>query len=211
MIPGLFKGGVPKMVYELSKAQIYIGNSVDIYTTDYNSDEKVIVSEKISDNGITIFYFKAEKKFGSISSAELLKYLEKNIFNYDIVHFHNTFHILNYLGIKICLRNKMKFFIHPHGALDPNLIDENPFIQRVKKKIYIKYFESKNLDNANCVFCLSENEKIQIAKWCTTQKIIIVPNGINFATKPKRIKPLPNTGSLIYGYLGRIEPKRVCI
>src|SRR5207249_2317187 len=59
-IPGRYRGGIPKMVAELSHEQYKLGHQVFIYTTDYNLyvKETVPYNEDVVFNGAKIRFFR---------------------------------------------------------------------------------------------------------------------------------------------------------
>lgn len=206
-VPGQFKGGVQKVALELACAQKELGLNVEIWTL---SGSKSI--DTVCHNGVNVKYFKSEKTFGVSGSKSLIDELDKVKSEIAIVHAHNTFHKLNLQVGQFCNENQTPVYYHPHGALDPSLFSGFGF-QAIKKKIYIKFFEARNLRCADGVFALTENEKSQLIQLGIKDNIIVLPNGIeqnsviesnyNFRAKHKI-----NIGAKVFLFVGRIVPKK---
>lgn len=205
--PGEFKGGVQKVTLELASAQKKIGMDVEIWTLSKDENKKSIIY-----NDVPVKYFKPEVLFGVYNSVELIKSLENEKINISIIHSHNTYHPLNLQIGKFCRLNKIPVFYHPHGALDSSLFNGYSF-QALKKKLYIKFFEAKNLKGANGVFALTENEKQQLLELGVDKNVYVLPNGIHKSQNVERCSYLHqrynlSEGDRIFLFVGRVVHKK---
>ncbi len=215
-IPGSFRGGVPKVVFELGQAQASLGHRVAIYTTDLNSGirVKVPVNESVDVGGIEIRYFRALENI-YYSSPSLARNLMKAGRDYDIIHSHNTFLALNSYAAKTSKHWQIPLFYHVHGALDPLVVrrGQGSFL---KKAVYIRLFERSHYGAAQGLIALTQNEASQLAQYNFPTPVYIVPNGLDTTGFPpsaemrhafRRQYGIGPDKSVIL-YLGRIARKK---
>lgn len=206
-IPGRYTGGVSKVVYELARSQsqktrteIWVCNTDGRGTTvDYGS--------------LRIRYLRA-KSWGSVLSSEHLRselFAHRN--QISVLHGHNTFHPLNLQMGKFASKHKIPTFYHPHGALDPQLMQGVNF-RAIKKRIYVNLLEVPNLNRAACVFALTQHEAAQLRSIGVRTQIKVIPNGIFFEQPPKngsinfRLQNHIHEDLKIVLYVGRIVAKK---
>ena len=206
-IPGQFKGGVQKVSLELACAQKSLGLDVELWTLSGSENWDSVIF-----NDVPVRYFKSESVFGVFGSKEMLDELQKMKSLISVVHAHNTFHRLNLQVGAFCKKNSVSVFYHPHGALDPSLFSGLSF-QSIKKKLYIKFFEARNLKIANGIFALTENEKLQLCQLGVKDNIIVLPNGISDNEFIDVIPGFRKANDLdqdakIFLFVGRIVPKK---
>lgn len=173
-IPNNYRGGIAKIVFELSQAQVALGHQVTIYTTNVNSG---VVVEGLADNitqGVSLRYFRRDNSWYESKALKLA--LSKA--DADVIHCHNTFLALNLYGAQISRRYQIPLFFHTHGALDPLVVNSSR-LGSLKKNVYIRLIERRNLQTAASIFANSEQEKEQIQYWGVGVPIAILPNGIN--------------------------------
>lgn len=212
-LPGCFRGGISKAVFELSVAQAGHGHSVDIYTTVLNSGKptlKLPGSVEWSD-GVRIRYFDVVNRQW-YTSPSLRSSLEAHLHEYDVIHGHNTYLALNRYAAKAAGGRKPLFF-HVHGALDPVVVRAG-FTRRLRKEAYIRWFERSNFSAASGIIALSKIESAHLRQWGITRPIYVVPNGINVqhpdlaAAKVFRDRYSIREDEPIVAYVGRIVPKK---
>src|SRR5689334_14996511 len=116
-IPGNFRGGIPKIVYELSQAQVQLGHEVTIYTTEFNSSVRVQVpfDAPIKSEGIYIQYFPVTNPRW-MQSPNMRRTLLDSAKQYDVIHSHNTFLALNRYVAEAHRDSGIPIFYHTHGA-----------------------------------------------------------------------------------------------
>lgn len=215
LIPGEFKGGIAKAVYELAVAQAEVGCRVQIWTTNINGSKKF---EQLTDTvkqvneNLLIKYFEGKRGLSFTSSQMLKALLETSEF--DVVHSHNTFLPFNRYAYLYKKKHGKKLFYHPHGALDPIVVNKG-FLKSIKKNFYINFFEKKHLNAANAIFGLTQSEVEQVSTLTNNKKIFLLPNGIslnNAGYQPE--KPAASVLSTVekdtvyLGFIGRINAKK---
>jgi glycosyltransferase involved in cell wall biosynthesis len=177
-IPGEFRGGVSKVVFDLGRAQVQLGHAVSIYTTNYNSTvpANVPAGGAVEADGVDIRYFHVDEPRW-FRSDSLRQALLREVRTYDILHGHNTFLALNRYAAEAHDRSGQPLFFHVHGALDPVVVNQG-LVKSLRKHIYISTVERRVLDDADGIFALSENEELQIRHYGVHAPILIVPNGV---------------------------------
>lgn len=207
--PDVFAGGVAKMVLELATAQSAFRKVV---ICAYASDQRNEV--RINDN-LHIKYFRGSKFLDVVYSTEICRYLIAEKERILVIHAHNTFHPLNRQVSKVAASLCVPIFFHPHGALDPVLF-RGFSIQNLKKMLYVRLVELRNLNQSTGVFALTALEKIQLLSIGVKKPIYVVPNGISFASTPSEqidttsliaAQEIPNDSQKIL-YVGRIAKKK---
>ncbi|MBX2997183.1 MAG: glycosyltransferase [Caldilineaceae bacterium] len=215
-IPGNYRGGIAKVVYELSRAIVQVGHEVTIFTTNYNSGvlTDVPLERAVCSEGVTIQYFPVTNRrwmWSPQMRSAILNFAPQ----YDVIHGHNTFLALNKYVIDAKLNFRLPAFFHIHGALDPIVINKG-IIRKIRKLLYIALVERRNYDAADALFAITETERRQISRFTTKPPIYIVPNGVNMPTKSPmnvsrndfRIDLRLHDGQPVILFIGRIVPKK---
>jgi glycosyltransferase involved in cell wall biosynthesis len=205
LVPNRYKGGIPKAVYELARAQAQSGHRVAVYTTNYNSDERFDLTEDnrfLLSEGVEIHYFKAFKA-GVLFSSSLYNALKHQASGFDVLHAHNVFHPLNQYASRIGQRLGVPVFFHIHGSLDPGVVQKG-FLKSGKKKAYLSLFEIPALRKAAGIFAISQDEAEQMRQLLPRVPIHFLPNGTVLPALRKNVEsPLVK---LVF--IGRIHPKK---
>lgn len=205
LVPGQYRGGVPKAVYELAKAQADLNHAVTVYTTNFNSDRKFTLTDQNrlrESEGVTICYFKAFR-MGVLFSPALHNSLEKNVGQFDVIHAHSIFHPLNQYVDGVARQAKIPVYYSIHGSLDPRVLDKGA-TKRLKKKLYLKWFEIPALKRSSGLIALSENEKKQISRLVGSVPVYILPNGTTLPALPEKVR----FRGIKLVFVGRIHPKK---
>jgi glycosyltransferase involved in cell wall biosynthesis len=174
-LPGMFAGGVQKMVYELASAQRRLGANVEIWTVD-----AARAGSKELHAGLPIRYFKPDEAWGYVRSAALLGEMAE-LAEDAIIHAHSTFHPLNHDVAATAGRLGLKIFFHPHCALDPVLFS-GWSIKSVKKRLYLRFIGIPDLNKAAGIFALTPLEAEQLVTLGVKSPLHVVPNGITCST-----------------------------
>jgi glycosyltransferase involved in cell wall biosynthesis len=215
-VPGNYRGGVPKIVFELAQAQVAIGHEVMVYTTNYNSSVKIQVplDKTVEAYGVKIRYFPTQYTRW-FHSPELKKCLLSRDFEYDILHSHNSWLALNKYASEAKQKSGRPLFYHGHGAFDPIVINKGG-LKRLRKLLYLKLVELTNYRHANTVFANTPNEVEQIRALGVRTPIHILPNGIRInefkhyqeGAKAFRKRTGITEGESVILYLGRLVAKK---
>jgi glycosyltransferase involved in cell wall biosynthesis len=209
-IPGNFRGGISKIVFELSAAQVALGHHVQIVTTDRNSYQSAKVPSNATVSGVDIAYFPV-----TWSSWMRSPKMRKALLGADThaIHSHNTFLAPNCYASEAARHLSVPVFYHTHGALDPVLFRKGT-IQGCKKQLYLKLVEKLNYAQAAMLFANSVSEVEQIRHWGIGQPVTILPNGIDcnrLSMGDKNSWRIANgisPDAIVLLFVGRIVPKK---
>lgn len=205
-IPGVFIGGIQKVVYELARHQCLIeGYHVSIYAL-YDEDRDIGMGMEFIRDGIHFRYFKPDGKWHlRAQSPELLNELRKNSNDYDVIHSHNVFSPINRYVYSI--RNLFLGVVchHLHGSLFSIRKTGFGTFKHFMKLGYTKLIEVRLLNAADCIFCLSREEYEDAKSWgINAKKLELTNNGVS----PHEIDcdRIFDDNSTTILYLGRITP-----
>jgi glycogen(starch) synthase len=169
--------------YELSKAQVSLGNKVTVWAGGWNnnrnevSEDGLIVKRlgsRVKDFGIFPFY----------APSSILRYLlYRDKLNIDIVHGHNFhpagFNLLHWLGI-----NRIPFVIHMHMNAAQRMHTHWENVSRMTRMLEWKFSiwaERLSCTLADAIICVSQSVFDQTIHWygVETSNAYIVSNGVN--------------------------------
>lgn len=201
--PGSFTGGVAKVVHEISKAQVSLGHQVEVWPAQFG--ETITTPD-----GVVVRPLGRKVFLGNIRAADLSAVLG-DAGAPDIIHAHSTFHFLNLQAGRLAKKMQRPIFYHPHGALDPSLM-EGFGAKELKKRLYIRLMEVPNLNRADGVFALSDFELRQLRQIGVKSPIHVLPNGIdeNRLVLDERARNSPSKDGAMVNilFIGRINPKK---
>lgn len=207
-LPGIFAGGVQKMVYELASAQRRVGANVEIWTVDADRAGNTEFHA-----GLPIRYFKPDVAWGYARSAALVGEMAE-LQGDAIIHAHSTFHPLNHDVADTARRLGLKIFFHPHGALD-SVLFSGWSIKSLKKRLYLRFIGIPDLNTATGIFALTPLEAEQLVSLGVKSPINIVPNGITYSTDAdsKSVASFRSTHQIspqdkVILFVGRIAAKK---
>jgi len=202
-------GGTARIATDQSNELVKRGYKVDILTLDkkkYNKNEK--------------FYFKlinlGINKKKNIFSLTFFLWILKNWKKYDVFLIDG---IWEFSTIVASFFLKKKYFVFIHGQIDQYFSSE--FYKKIKKKIYWKLIEKKNLLNSKSVILSGEAEQKMFKNTFVDTKNIpfkTINYGIskfNFFNLEKKLKKIKKKHKKILEkkyilFIGRIHPKKGC-
>lgn len=206
-------GGCTRAAYEISRELIKIGHNVTMLTTDMYKPNKRYNIKKNPEfiNGLEIYRFRnlsnklAWKRY-LYTDIGIIRFLRKNICEYDVVHLQDFKSFQTIATTYYCKKFKVPFVLQPHGGtLNRGKLD--PVI------VFDKFFTNKALKYSSYVIALNKYEKSRLKNYGVNEdKIKIVPNGINlteYDNLPERgefrRKYLIGDDEKMILYLGRIH------
>ena len=213
-VPAFSYGGPVKVSSDLAEGLVKKGHSVTVVTTDVldKKNRTRIKSEVI--NGVAVVRCKnvsnyLAKQFNLYLPIGFRAWLKKNIAEYDIVHCHDFFTILNILTSNYCKKLNIPYIIQPHGCLD--MIRQKSKLFRIKQA-FLFLFKGV-VDESEYIIALVDKEKdeIETVYRNVLTKIKIIPNGIDYK-KNKNIREIdlhhkyniPDNNKIIV-FLGRVQ------
>lgn len=207
-------GGCARVAYELSKELANRGHDVTILTTDLYTPNQRYTPNNDSKyhDGIKIIRFKYISdilawKHKVYLSMDLVKYLNRHISEYDLIHLQDLISIHAFATAISCKKNNIPYILSTHGSI-PWLYEKNiiNFIYNfVCGKLILKY--------ASKILASNEVEANQCKKiGINENKLEIVPNGaplFNLESLPRkgefREKYSITLDEKIILYLGRLH------
>ena len=153
---------------------------ITVITTDALDTSSRIKKMKETIDWLKIYRFKnISNKLAKFHNIHLPlwmnKRLKQNIQNYNIVHIHDILNIPAILWSKIARKNKIKYFLHPHGTLSDTRIKSR---KSIIKETLLKVF-SKMMNWANWIFALTKQEEKEISKYTKNKNIFNLPNWLD--------------------------------
>jgi glycosyltransferase involved in cell wall biosynthesis len=92
----------------------------------------------------------------------------------DIVHVHTLWSPLNVAARYACRKHNKPYVLMPHGMLDPYSLS----VKALKKSVYMKFFESRNMARAErMIYTTSEEENLAALAGLRLPRGAIVPLG----------------------------------
>ncbi|WP_426527968.1 glycosyltransferase [Bradyrhizobium sp. McL0615] len=204
-------GGPPVVVENFISETSRSGHSSHIISTFAlcRGDENIL-RERMGRYAPTTFLTGVETfPFVSRTGAEKLNALVRQA---DIVHVHTLWSPLNVAARYACKRHAKPYVLMPHGMLDPYSLS----INALKKTIYLKLFESRNIARAQrMIYTTSEEEKLAALAGLRLPRGEIVPLGAQASStlrddlKIEFLKNYPQAeGKRLLLFLGRLHHKK---
>lgn len=214
--PAWAYGGIPRVVYELSRELVRAGHDVSVYTTDVLDKDsrysKATLDAEI--DGIKVSYF---KNFSNKLAHDLQIYLpegmrgkvEETLGSFDIIHLHGHRHFLNNIVRSYAKKIGKPYILSGHGTVVR--------IERrvAAKAVFDKLFGEKVLRDAAGFIAVSNNEVEQYAEFGVDKsRVRTVYNGIDVDA----YEALPKSGTFrekyalgdkeIVLFLGKMTPRK---
>lgn len=203
-------GGVVRAVLDLSAQLASTGDRVTLVTCD-GAD---IPPAWFQLNSATpsILTLAGMVANGALLAPSSLNKLRPVLERADVVHLHGMWTSANLQVASMAKELGKAYVLSPHGMLD-----DWPMSQRtLKKKIYLRLFGRRLLNDASAVHCTAEAELQQSSKWFNSGRGVSVP--LVFDTRPFEKLPGPglarehypqiNTGKPSILFLSRINYKK---
>ncbi|MGO8734234.1 MAG: glycosyltransferase family 4 protein [Terriglobia bacterium] len=204
--PGL--GGPTLNAYYLTKALVARGHTVTVTCTNLASrDEKLFPeTRRVLYEGIDVIYFKTYRlmplgshSFGLFVPPGIVAFLRRDLKNYDVVHLEGLRAFDNIAASYFCRKYKVPYVIQGRGTMGRN------YSSLLAKYIFDLLLAKPILDGCRLFVASSTFELKDYTRFVnSTQKVVVIPNGINAAEYAK----LPDKGGFRRRY-GIAEPKLV--
>ncbi len=186
--PAWSYGWIARVMYDLSKQLVNDWYNVDAITTDvFDNTSRYNKTSNIVEN-INIFYFRnisniIANRFKIPVPIGLLKWLNNNIKNYNIVHiwdFRNIFNLIVYL---YCKKNNIPFIVSPFWTVPYKL-----GLKWIIKKIFDLIWSKNFLKDAKYISVQTQSEFDELINfWINKDKIKLIPLMIDY----DKFKDLP--------------------
>ncbi|MCL5776848.1 glycosyltransferase [Limibaculum sp. FT325] len=151
-------GGPPVVVRRLAENASRFGWDASILTTSLMcpDDGTELYAELSREFDIKVLPIDRPRLLGHASTAA--EALNDAVRAADLVHIHTLWHPLNTIARRACQRHNVPYVLSPHGMLDPFAMS----IRALKKSVYLRLIECRNLREAELVV-FATNEERQLA------------------------------------------------
>lgn len=214
--PAWAYGGIPRVVYELSKELAGRGHEVTVYTTDVlDQFSRCAMSGKETVvDGIKVRYFRNISNKMAYAAQVFLpeglcEAVGHAVSGFDIIHLHGHRNFLNNIVHYYAGKFNKKYVLSGHGTI--------PRIERRigAKVIFDMFFGNRVLKDAERFIAVSAHEVRQyMAMGIERDKISVIYNGIDTGAynilpeKDSFRKKYGLTGKKIILFLGKITPRK---
>lgn len=213
-LPAYRYGGPIQSVHSLNKWLVRAGAEVTVYTTaiDGPVDLDVPLGVPVDHDGVQVFYFRPGMPRSWFYSPELCRALDAGTKEFDIMHVTSVFLAASSLGARAARAAGVPYLVSPRGSLmRAPLEKKNP----LKKSVYLRLVERRNLENADAVHFTAESEQAEYAALgYRLRRGIVIPNGLDPETLPEgdaaafRAKYGIAPGQKVVLFLGRLSWKK---
>jgi glycosyltransferase involved in cell wall biosynthesis len=148
------------------------------------------------------------KTFGF--SPGLKRQLEARVQSPGVIHSHGLWMYPGLAARKCAGKKDSRLVISPHGMLEPWALYHSGW----KKKLAERLFESKNLQQADCLHALCRAEAENFRRYGLKNPVAIIPNGVDLAELEQQpgdafLEKFPATkGRRRILFLSRLHPKK---
>ena len=215
--PAWAYGGIPRVVYEVSRRLFRLGHEVTVITTDvYDENSRVCVdASPITIEGVRTFYV---RNFSNRLAYSMQVFLPgrlpdeavEQIRRADVVHMHGHRHLLNHLAFTHVRKWRIPYVFSAHGT---TLRVESRLLA---KKVYDRVAGNRLLRGAAAYLAVSDAERRQyLTAELRESKIHVIRNGLSI----EEYRDLPPRGEFrdqfgIMGgapvvlFLGKVTPRK---
>lgn len=215
--PAWAYGGIPRVVYEVSRRQVRMGHEVTVITTDvYDAKSRVVVdASPVSIEGVRTFYV---RNFSNRLAYSMQVFLPaalpdeavEQLRRADVVHMHGHRHLLNHLAFRHVARWRIPYVFSGHGT---TLRIETKLLV---KRVYDRVLGDRLLRGAAAYLAVSEAERQQYVRAGLREtKIHVIHNGVpldEFRDLPPRGEFRDQYGigaeARVVLFLGKITPRK---
>nr|WP_235927060.1 glycosyltransferase [Gloeocapsopsis dulcis] len=211
------RGGPSRAVLEMVKALQRQGIESEIATTNDNGSGllEVPLEQQVTYADVPVWFFPrlspgiaAIREFAV--SWSLTNWLQQHLYDYDLLHIHAIFSYPSTIGMAIARQHNHPYLVSPHGLLNRWSLKQ----QALKKQIYLKLIEQRNLNSSKAVHFTAFAEAQETASLKLIAPSSVIPLGITspaviFKAREKLRQKLKLSDSQpILLFLGRIHPKK---
>jgi len=208
--PAWQAGGGGRAFSQLCRGLVASGIDVTVYTTDSSGSGwlDVPLNRPVEVGGVEVYYFHTEMPRWFRYSKALGEACRKTIGEFDLVHLASFW---NYPGIPAgaeARRQGVPYVISTHGTLVSYALRQG----WLKKWLYMKAVEERNLRHAAAIHYTTELEREAMAYLRLPNPTFVIPNGLNFRefdALPARDVALRRLGlsedSIVLAFLGRLN------
>ncbi len=211
--PAWSMGGVVRGTSLLCRTLSALGLDVTVYTTDSAGSGRldVPINQPVDVGGVKVYYFYTATPKTVYYSRALAKACRESLSTFDLVH---TATLWDYLGIVVgaeARKQRVPHVFSTDGAVQEGELKRS----HLKKLVFLKLFEMRNLRGAAAIRYVSEVEREQTAHLGLQTPSFMIPHGLDF----REFEHLPERrvaraelevadDAQVVGYLGRLHLRK---
>lgn len=211
------RGGTSLAVLNMVKALRINNIDAEIITTNDNGDYllNVPLQQRVEYQQVPIWFFsrfspvvKAVREYAF--SWQLTVWLWQNISRYDLLHIHAIFSYVSTIAMAIARCKHVPYIVVPHGLLSEWSLEQSS----LKKQIYLRLIEEKNLKYSQAIHLTSQQEQQEFINLAFSIPSFVLPLGIflpslipNARSRLRQILNIPADEPVIL-FLSRLHPKK---
>lgn len=210
-VPAYRFGGPLRVAHSLGKALVRQGHEVVVCAINLKNEKEDLsapLDEPIDVDSVKVFYEKTRLSRYWGFSPSLYRRVKEEIQDADVALVHAHYQFANWTGAYLARKHEKPYVIFAHGSFNRWGVARR---SRLKKKLYLRLFERRNIEGSISIAFNSEEEK-QFSFF--SEKGVIIPSGID----PSEFHELPASDSwrgshnlndkIVYLYLGRLNPQQ---
>lgn len=122
----------------------------------------------------------------------------------DMAHINGIWDPQNWLFQKVCINQRIKVLLSPHGMLEPYILKRN----YLKKRLALSLYQKKAIQSADYLHATASAELSQIRKLGFSCPAMIIPNGIDASEVIQKSDFRTQEIEKNILFLSRIHPKK---
>ncbi|ACU59863.1 XrtY-associated glycosyltransferase XYAG1 [Chitinophaga pinensis] len=203
--PAYIYGGPIYSSSALCEQLVADGHKVTVLTTTANGEVELDVPPGVAQNidGVSTLYFKRVTKDNTNFSPDLVKYLYKNIKQYDAVHIHSWWNLVAIFTVLVCYIRRVRPVFSPRGMLCQYILETNhPF----QKKIIQTVIGNRLLPKVK-FHATSTAEVHEIKGLYPSSQVEEIFNFVSVPETPT-VPKAPAGEKIKFLFMSRIDPKK---
>lgn len=219
-VPAYRYGGPVRVLHEMCRSLVRLGQDVTVYTTNIDGpdDLDVPTGKEIDVDGVRTTYFRVRPPRSYSYSPDLGKAIKSAVKNFDVVHIHSVFNWPSHAAMHWARKRGVPYIVRPAGMLEdfslrqPYMGGLSPIKQYLKKKAYLYSIERKNIASARFIHFTCEAEERNSFVSTAHNDRFIAPLGIDIKVVSGYLESASrktDTGDKkIVLYVSRLDPKK---
>jgi glycosyltransferase involved in cell wall biosynthesis len=176
-LPAWRHGGPIRSVHGLCAALARRGHEVTVFTTDTDIGPELPRAAPVERDGVMVWYFPTAAPRRLYRSPALGRALKKRIGSFDLVHLHSVFLWPTAAAAHAARAAGVPYVVAPRGMLVRDLLVRRG---RLRKTLWIRFVERRNLAHAAALHVTSELEAADAAALdLPLPPLLLVPNGVD--------------------------------
>lgn len=208
--PAVRYGGPIRSVHGLAAAQVSMGHTVSVFTTNVDGSgvSNVLLECPVYLDGVAVYYFPVPALRRLYWSPSMGAALRKEIKHFDVVHLHSVYLWPTYAAARAASAARVPYLVAPRGMLVRQLINAK---NRWIKEAWIRLVEHRTLQHAAGLHVTTDAEERDVRDLALPiPAVYCVPNGVDIPSSVIPFKRCPfDAVRLPYVlYVGRLNWKK---